>query len=60
MDYLSSMLSELLIAVGILMVGILICRGPKQTLQSSLAESMAWGAGTLLSFSAEILVLAHI
>lgn len=41
MDYLSSMLSELLIAVGILMAGILISRGPKQTLRSSLAESLA-------------------
>lgn len=60
MDYLFSMLSALLIAVGILMAGILISRGAKQSLRSAFAESLAWGTGCLLSFSAEILILAYI
>jgi len=60
MDHLSSMLTVLLIAVGILMAGILISRGANQSLRSAFSESLAWGAGCLLSFSAEILVLAYI
>lgn len=60
MDHLFSMLPLLIMAMSLLMLGILISRSPKQNLCSAIAESLGWGLGFLLSFSAEILLLANI
>lgn len=59
MQYFLSMLPVLMIGVIILMGGILINRGPGQSLQSALNESVLWGSSFFLSFSTEILVLTH-
>lgn len=59
MQYFLSMLPVLVIGVIVLIGGILINRGPRQSLQSALNESVLWGAGFFLSFSTEILALTH-
>lgn len=58
-DFLS-MLPSLGIGMILLMAGILITRGPKQSLQSALTESAIWGTGFFLCFSTEILLLANL
>jgi hypothetical protein len=59
MQYFLSMLPVLITGAIVLMGGILINRGPKQSLGSALNESVLWGSSFFLSFSAEILVLVH-
>jgi hypothetical protein len=59
MQYFLSMLPILITGAIVLMAGILINRGPKQSLGSALNESILWGSSFFLSFSAEILVLVH-
>ncbi|HEX5363875.1 MAG TPA: hypothetical protein VFW59_06380 [Gallionella sp.] len=59
MNNLFSMLPILLVGAALLMAGILINRGKKQSLRSAIAESLGWGLGFLFSFSAEILLLAN-
>lgn len=57
MEY--SMLAVLMVGMFILMAGILIYRGPGETLQSAIRESLIWGIGCFISFGAEMLVIAN-
>lgn len=57
MDY--PMLSVLLTGNLILMAGILIRRGPGETLQSAVRECAIWGTFFFVSFGSEMLVIAN-
>jgi len=56
MDYLLVIFATLAIATVVLSVGIVMTRSPQQNLRSVFGESLGWGAGLFLSYSAAILV----
>jgi predicted cobalt transporter CbtA len=57
MDF--SMFAVLAIGIFILVTGILIYRGPGETLQSAIRESLIWGTGFFISFGAEMLMISN-
>lgn len=57
MDY--QMVAILLAGNLVLVFGILIYRGPGETLQSAARNAIAWGTGFFLSFGAEMLMIAN-
>ena len=60
MNYLLSMLPLLAIGMIILMTGILMNREPGQSTRSALNDSVAWGVGFLVSFGAELFIVASV
>ena len=57
MDY--QMVAILLTGNLILVFGILIYRGPGETLQSAVRNAIVWGTGFFVSFGAEMLMIAN-
>ncbi|MFA6922520.1 MAG: hypothetical protein WC216_11820 [Gallionella sp.] len=52
MDY--SMLAVLLTGIFILVAGILIYRGPGESMQSAVRDAVAWGTGFFVAFGGEM------
>ena len=57
MDY--PMFAVLLTGNAILVAGILIRRGPGETLQSAMRECAIWGTFFFVSFGSEMLMIAN-
>lgn len=55
MDYLFAIFATLAIAAVVLSAGIVMTRGPREDLRSTINESLIWGGGLFLSYSAAIL-----
>lgn len=57
MDY--SMLAVLLTGIFVLVTGILIYRGPGESMQSAVRDAVIWGTGFFVAFGGEMLAIAN-
>ena len=54
------MLTTLAIGTVILMLGILVCREPNQSIPGAFKSCLAWGVGYFVSMCVQVVVLANL